>query len=92
MRQQPGLYDRILRGLEQVRVAGLQPRVSLLARDVEPLSKPFLLWLAEIADRVYECSSEMSVAEKALRVFEDRTNTISHFIDIGNGAQATIDA
>jgi MoaA/NifB/PqqE/SkfB family radical SAM enzyme len=34
-RHHPGLHDRVLRGLAQVREAGLQPRVSLLARGID---------------------------------------------------------
>jgi sulfatase maturation enzyme AslB (radical SAM superfamily) len=85
-RHQPGLYGRILNGLAQVRTAGLQPRVSLLARGLEPYSPRFIVWLAEIADRVYGFPPETARSEKALRLFEDRTNSFSHFIDIGNGA------
>lgn len=85
-RQHPGLYERVLRGLTQVRAAGLQPRVSLLARDREPYSPRFIAWLAELAERVYDFPPETARSEKALRLFEDRTNSFSHFIDIGNGA------
>jgi len=85
-RHQAGLYDRVLRGLTQVREAGLQPRVSLLARGIEPYSARFIAWFAALADRVYDFPSDTPNSEQALRLFSDRTNSFSHFIDIGNGA------
>lgn len=85
-RHHPGLYDRVLRGLAQVREAGLQPRVSLLARGIDAYSARFIAWLAALADRVYDFPSDTPNSEKALRLFSDRTNSFSHFIDIGNGA------
>jgi len=85
-RHQPGLYDLILNGLAQVRAAGLQPRMSLLARGIQPYSPQFMAWLAAIADRVYDFPPQTARSEKALRLFEDRTNSFSNFIDIGNGA------
>ena len=85
-RHQTDLYDRILHGLAQVRAAGLAPRVSLLARGIDAYSSRFITWLAVLADRVYDFSPDTPNSEKALRLFSDRTNSFSHFIDIGNGA------
>jgi sulfatase maturation enzyme AslB (radical SAM superfamily) len=85
-RQQPGLYQRVLRGLVEVRQAGLTPRVSLLIRPEwsDSLLEDFL---AEPATIIYELDPALPTRERALRLVNDTSNSISNFIDIGNGAK-----
>jgi len=84
-RHQPGLYDRILRGLERVKQAGLAPRVSLLIRP-EWSDEQMEAFLAESATIIYDLDSSAPARKRALRLTLDPTNSISNFIDIGNGA------
>ena len=84
-RHQPGLYSRIMNGLALVRQADLEPRVSLLIRPEwsDDLVEEFL---AESATIMYNLDPSLPVAKRTLRLSLDPTNSISHFIDIGNGA------
>lgn len=84
-RRQPGLYDRILRGMERVKGAGLAPRVSLLIRPewTDELVENFL---AEAATLIYDLDPSAPARKRALRLTLDPTNSMSNFIDIGNGA------
>ncbi len=84
-RHHPGLYRRIMRGLDQVRQAGLEPRVSLLIRP-EWSDSQVEQFLAEPATIIYNLDPAMPAAKSALRLSLDPTNAISNFIDIGNGA------
>ena len=84
-RHQPGLYSRIMDGLAQVRQAGLEPRVSLLIRPewTDDLVEEFL---AESATIIYDFDPATPAHKRALRLSLDPMNSISSFIDIGNGA------
>jgi sulfatase maturation enzyme AslB (radical SAM superfamily) len=82
----PGLYRRIMRGLAQVRQAGLEPRVSLLIRP-EWTDTQVEHFLAEPATIIYGLDPLTPAYKRALRLSMDSTNAISHFIDIGNGAK-----
>ena len=84
-RHQAGLYERILRGLEKVKQAGLAPRVSLLIRP-EWTDDLFEAFLAEPASVIYDFDPATATRKRALRLSLDPTNSISNFIDIGNGA------
>jgi sulfatase maturation enzyme AslB (radical SAM superfamily) len=84
-RKQPGLHQRIMDGLRQVRQAGLEARVSLLIRP-EWSSELVEEFLAEPASIMYDLPSRMSANERALHLSLDPSNAISNFIDIGNGA------
>jgi pyruvate-formate lyase-activating enzyme len=85
-RGQPGLYQRIMQGLELVKQAGLQPRVSLLLRPEwdDALVETFL---AEPATVIYDLDPQTPAHKRALRLSLDPFNAISNFIDIGNGAK-----
>ncbi len=85
-RRQPGLYQRILQGFSTVKEAGLEPRVSLLVRP-EWSQAQTESFLAEPATLIYDLDPLMPIAKRALRLYIDPFNTISHFIDIGNGAR-----
>jgi len=84
-RHQAGLYERILRGLEKVKQAGITPRVSLLIRP-EWDEAQRLSFLADIATRLYDLDPQLPALKRALRLVLDPTKSISNFIDIGNGA------
>jgi len=84
-RHQPGLYRRILRGLETVKQAGLFPRVSLLIRP-QWTDEQMMSFLAEPATLIYDLDPNLPERKRALRLSLDPTNSISSFIDIGNGA------
>lgn len=84
-RHQSGLYEKILRGLDVVRQAGLTPHVSLLVRpDWAPAKRE--AFLAEIADHLYDFAPDLPTQKRALRLALDPTNSVSNFIDTGNGA------
>jgi MoaA/NifB/PqqE/SkfB family radical SAM enzyme len=85
-RHQAGLYERILRGLEKVKQAGLAPRVSLLIRP-EWTDEQVESFLAEPASVIYDFDPTTATRKRALRLSLDPTNSISNFIDIGNGAR-----
>lgn len=80
-----GLYKEILRGLEQVKDVGLIPRVSLLIRH-EWTEQQVESFLAESATIIYNLDPNTPARKRALRLSLDTTNTMSNFIDIGNGA------
>ena len=84
-RHHPGLYRRIMSGLAQVRQAGLEPRVSLLIRP-EWSDSQVEQFLAEPATIIYKLDPFSPANKRALHLSLDPTNAISHFIDIGNGA------
>ena len=84
-RHQPGLYQRILKGLAQVKEAGLAPRVSLLVRK-EWDNDLFENFLAEPATIIYDLDPASPARKRALKLSLDPFNAISNFIDIGNGA------
>ncbi len=85
-RGQPGLYRRVLAGIDRVRAAGLEPRVSLLIRDT--LDKTVLTaFLHRLAGRIYSFPPGTPVMEQVARLVNDPTNTLISFIDIGRGAQ-----
>lgn len=85
-RHHAGLYRRIMSGLVQVRQAGLEPRVSLLIRP-EWNDSQVEQFLAEPATIIYQLDPLAPAYKRALRLSMDSTNSISHFIDIGNGAK-----
>lgn len=85
-RGQPGLYQRIMEGLELVKQVGLQPRVSLLLRP-EWGDAQVETFLAEPATIIYDLDPQSPAHKRALRLSLDPFNSISHFIDIGNGAK-----
>lgn len=84
-RHQPGLYRRVMTGLSLVRQAGLEPRVSLLIRP-EWTDSQVEQFLAEPATLIYQLDLLTPAYKRALHLSLDPTNAISHFIDIGNGA------
>jgi MoaA/NifB/PqqE/SkfB family radical SAM enzyme len=84
-RHRPGLYQKILRGLAQVKKVGLAPRVSLLIR-AEWSNEEVESFLAEPASIIYDFDPHTPTYERALRLSLDPTNAISSFIDVGNGA------
>lgn len=84
-RHHPGLYQKIMRGLEQVRQAGLAPRVSLLIRP-DWTNEQTIAFLAESATIIYDLDPQLPAEKRALRLSLDPTNSMSNFIDIGNGA------
>lgn len=84
-RKHPGLYQKILRGLVEVKNAGLNPRVSLLIRP-EWTDEQVELFLAQSATIIYDLDPLIPARKRALRLSLDPTNSMSNFIDIGNGA------
>ncbi len=84
-RHQPGLYQKILGGLERVRQAGLFPHVSLLIRP-EWTEEQTISFLAEPASLIYNFDAHTPLQKRAQRLLLDPGNSISNFIDIGNGA------
>lgn len=88
-RHHPGLYRHIMSGLAQVRQAGLEPRVSLLIRP-EWSDSQVEQFLAEPAAIIYKLDPFSPAYKRALHLSLDPTNAISHFIDIGNGANDEI--
>jgi len=85
-RRQPGLYQRIMRGLELVKEAGLEPRVSLLLRP-EWDETQVENFIAEPATIIYGPDPQAPSYKRALHLSLDPFNSISNFIDIGNGAK-----
>lgn len=84
-RNKKGLYRKILDGIDLVKAADMIPRVSVLVQFYHDLKK-FLMFLAEIADKIYNFPQDTSIEKKVLTLEVDTTNTFSNFIDIGNGA------
>ncbi len=84
-RHHTGLYQKILRGMEQVKKTGLAPRVSLLIRP-EWTDEEVESFLAEPASVIYDFDPLTPPRKRALRLSLDSTNAISNFIDVGNGA------
>lgn len=75
-REVPGLYRRILTGLDAVRAAGLVPRVSV----VVGLSEGVRQWLADLSRRIYGPTADEA------RLVADDSSYVSHLIDIGAGS------
>lgn len=84
-RHQVGLYRKILDGFKKVKQAGLSPRVSLLVRP-NWTEEQIISFLAESATLIYDLDPTLPEHKRALRLSLDPTNSISSFIDIGNGA------
>lgn len=84
-RHHSGLYQKILRGLEQVKNTGLAARVSLLIRP-EWSDEEVESFLAETASVIYDFEPSTPSRKRALRLSLDSTNALSNFIDVGNGA------
>ena len=63
--------------------AGLVPRVSMVIRCDDPRLVPTL---REIANALYRFPSAMTEDARIRHLVDDRTNALSHFIDIGHGA------
>jgi len=84
-RDQVGLYRKILDGFKKVKQAGLSPRVSLLVRP-NWTEEQIISFLAESATLIYGLDPTLPEHKRALRLSLDPTNSLSSFIDIGNGA------
>jgi len=84
-RHHPGLYQKIMCGLERVKQAGLSPRVSLLIRP-EWTDEKMMSFLAEPATIIYDLDPNLPERKRALRLSLAPTNSISSCMDIGNGA------
>lgn len=83
----PGLYDRVMAGLEQVRAAGMTPRVSLLYAPWVPGSA-LLPWVLDLSRRLYGEQPGADESSRVRRLLHDDMNYVSNFIDVGNGARA----
>jgi MoaA/NifB/PqqE/SkfB family radical SAM enzyme len=83
-RGMPGSYARILKGFGTVLDAGLQPRVSLLARSGRR---------KEVLDHFDELLSHMYRKDAgAASLLFDNTNAINDFVDLGNHEEPEGDA
>jgi sulfatase maturation enzyme AslB (radical SAM superfamily) len=83
-RRRPGLHRRILESFDRVRLAGLEPAVSLLVRgDQDPME--LARFLADLAGRLYWFPPGTGLVDKLSMLGEDPANTLSNLIDIGNG-------
>lgn len=85
-RRHPGLYKRIMEGIDLVHEAGLEPRVSLLVRGDEDKAN-WVVFLADLAERIYPCSTQYEPVARAKMLAEDPINIVSNLIDVGNGAR-----
>jgi sulfatase maturation enzyme AslB (radical SAM superfamily) len=85
-RRHPGLHRRVLDSFDRVRLAGLEPAVSLLVRgDRDPME--LARFLADLAGRLYWFPSRTGLVDKLATLGEDPANTLSNLIDIGNGVR-----
>jgi pyruvate-formate lyase-activating enzyme len=80
----PGLYERVLAGIDAVRAAGLQPRVSLVADPGLPRGL-FHDWVADLSDRIYGPIDP--ALPRGRRIFADEGNYVSNLIDVGGAVQ-----
>jgi len=87
-RSMPGLHDRVLAGLEQVRAAGMSPQVSLLYAPWVP-GGALLAWVLELSRRLYGDQPGADEGSRVRRLLDDDMNYVSNFIDVGNGALST---
>lgn len=83
-RQVPGLYRRVMEGIDKVRDAGLSPRASLVVGMASPSSAQGA-WLADISRRLYGPAPDPETAVQ--RLVRDDANYVSNFIDVGAGVQ-----
>jgi sulfatase maturation enzyme AslB (radical SAM superfamily) len=79
-----GLYNRVLNVMDLVHDAGLMPRLSLLMDSND--MKGFNNIIFEIGPKIYRDISFKNQSEILAHFSSDLNNTISSFIDIGNGA------
>lgn len=83
-RQVPGLYQRVIAGIEKTRAAGLIPRVSVvIGLGVSPAEG--LAWIGKLARLVYGDGLDERAA--ASRLVADESNYVSNLIDIGGVVQ-----
>lgn len=78
-RGHPGLFDAVLSAMNEVRQAGMNPRVSLLVES--KINVPLALMLAR---RLYDNSLDDEMLLRLL--IRDRANILTNRIDIGNDA------
>ncbi|HVK67151.1 MAG TPA: radical SAM protein [Polyangium sp.] len=80
----PGLYNRVIEGLDKVRDAGLEPRVSLVVgmSTSRAETRP---WMADLSRRIY--GPEPDDLTAAQRLVLDESNYVSNFIDVGGGVK-----
>jgi pyruvate-formate lyase-activating enzyme len=80
----PGLYHRVIEGLEKVRAAGLEPRVSIVVGMGTPRAEAHA-WIASISRRLYGPEPDERAAVQ--RLVQDESNYVSNFIDVGGGVK-----
>lgn len=80
----PGLYDRVIEGLDKVRDAGLEPRVSLVV-GMGTSGAETRAWIADLSRRIYGHHAGDRVAAQLL--VQDDSNYVSNFIDVGGGVK-----
>lgn len=83
-RQTPGLYRRVLDGIDQIREAGLHPRVSLVV-GMGTSGAAGVAWMADLSRRIY--GPEPDDDRAARRILRDESNYVSNFIDVGAGVK-----
>jgi hypothetical protein len=83
-RQTPGLYRRVLDGIELVRAAGMTPRVSIVT-GLGTSGLSAIPWMADLSRRLYGPEPNDNLA--AVRLLGDDSNYASNFIDVGAGVK-----
>lgn len=80
-RKTPGLYRRIMNGLDKIRHVGLIPQFSILELPHLP-EEQNNKWKVELANALYPHLPEET---RIYVMIQDWMNYMSHFIDVGNG-------
>jgi len=81
----PGLYGRVLAGIDKVHDAGLAPRVSVLFDPALPPATA-RAWLGDLGRRIYR-DGDSEPFELARRLTADESNYASNLIDVGGAIQ-----
>lgn len=84
-RQQPGLFERILQSITQVKNIGIYPRITGVT--FERFDEKFVKTYTKIADKIYDLPPDTDIGTKINTLLHDATNHFSNFIDIGNGVK-----
>ena len=81
----PGLHDRVIKGFDDIRKAGLHPQVSIVLSP-QISGNELLAWASSIAQEIYQTQFISPIAALQ-KISSDSRNYVSNFVDTGNAVR-----